>query len=133
MDKLPATARAARAACLASLVIGFSFISMAATAADAVGPTAADVAQVVGPAMAFLDAAQADDGSFSNEQGPGVTALVAAAMMRHGRSPSDPTVAKSLKYLEGFVHGNGGIFQEGSKHHTDQAVGDRQGQQGGTG
>ena len=119
MDKVSLSSGAACAARLASLFAGFSIVVSvwcATAAAEQIGPTPAELAQVVGPAMAYLDQAQADDGSFSNEQGPGVTALVAAAMMRQGRSPSDPTVAKSLKYLEGFGHDSGGIFQESSKH-----------------
>ena len=32
-----------------------------------------------------------------------MTALVTAAVLRNGRTAQDPLVAKSLKYLEGFV------------------------------
>lgn len=88
----------------------------AAAAAEQVGPEPAALAQTIGPAIAYLEQAQADDGSFSSEQGPGVTAIVATALMRQGRTPSDPTVARALKYLEGFVHDNGGVYQEGSRH-----------------
>ena len=35
-------------------------------------------------------------------------------MLRHGRTPDDPVVAKALKYLEGFVHDDGGIYAPGS-------------------
>src|SRR5262245_43109541 len=41
---------------------------------------------------------QAADGSFSKQVGIGVTALAASALLRHGRSPDDPTVAKGLKF-----------------------------------
>jgi len=61
-------------------------------------------------AVAFLtDKAQAPDGSYAAHAGPGVTAIVTTALMRHGRSPQDPVVAKSLKYLEGFVQPDGAI------------------------
>jgi squalene-hopene/tetraprenyl-beta-curcumene cyclase len=66
--------------------------------------------QAVDRAIQFLlTKGQAPDGSFSAEAGPGVTALVTAGILRHGRGPGDPAVAKSLKYLEGFVQPDGGI------------------------
>jgi squalene-hopene/tetraprenyl-beta-curcumene cyclase len=64
----------------------------------------------------FLRQAQADDGSYSAASGPGITAIVATALMRSGLSPSDPTVAKSLKYLEQFVHDDGGVYGKGSRY-----------------
>jgi squalene-hopene/tetraprenyl-beta-curcumene cyclase len=36
--------------------------------------------------------------------------------LRHGRTADDPLVAKSLKYLEGFVRPDGGIYPEKSRH-----------------
>ena len=58
---------------------------------------------------------QAPDGSYISQAGPGVTALITTAILRAGRSPDDPLVAKSLKYLEGFVREDGGISKTGSK------------------
>ena len=55
---------------------------------------------------------QAADGSDAAANGPGVTCVVTAGLLRSGRSPSDPLVAKSLKYLEGFVQPDGGIYQK---------------------
>ena len=52
---------------------------------------------------------QAADGSFTKPVGIGITALAATAMLRHGRSPEDPSVAKALKYLEDNVQPTGGI------------------------
>ena len=80
-------------------------------------PTAPAYQQVVEPwPSSFSQQAQADDGSFSSQAGPGVTAIVATALLRHGRTPDDPLVAKSLKYLEGFVHDDGGIYAPGSRY-----------------
>ena len=70
----------------------------------------------VNKAIEFLRANQAADGSFSAEGGPAVTALVTAAVLQAGRSPDDPLVAKALKYVEGFVHPDGGIYANGSTH-----------------
>jgi len=78
--------------------------------------TAADEAaakkyeQTVDRAIAFLATkAQASDGSYSAAAGPAITALVTTGVLRHGRSPEDPAVAKALKYLEGFIRADGGI------------------------
>jgi squalene-hopene/tetraprenyl-beta-curcumene cyclase len=59
---------------------------------------------------------QAAEGSFSSQTGAGVTAICTTALLRNGRSASDPAVAKSLKYLEGLVQKDGGIYAEGSSH-----------------
>jgi squalene-hopene/tetraprenyl-beta-curcumene cyclase len=69
---------------------------------------------MISRAVAFLEQAQANDGSYSNH--PGVTAIVTTALLRSGRTANDPFVAKSLKYLEGKIHDDGGIYQEGSTH-----------------
>jgi squalene-hopene/tetraprenyl-beta-curcumene cyclase len=76
----------------------------------------AKVGEAINKAADFLKQAQANDGSFSASSGPGITAIVGAALMRCGRSPQDPVVAKALKYLEGNVHDDGGIYQKGSNH-----------------
>jgi squalene-hopene/tetraprenyl-beta-curcumene cyclase len=52
---------------------------------------------------------QKPDGSFTAEAGPAVTALVAAGLLRNGRTADDPVVAKALKYVEGFVQPDGAI------------------------
>jgi hypothetical protein len=52
---------------------------------------------------------QASDGSFSKQVGLGVTALAATAMLRHGRSPDDPTVSAALKFILENVQASGGI------------------------
>lgn len=87
--------------------------------ADAPDATARADAQAysraVDRAIRFLQTkGQALDGSYSAHAGPGVTALVTTAILRHGRTPDDPLVARSLKYLEGFVRKDGGIYGKGS-------------------
>jgi len=71
--------------------------------------------RIVSRAIDFLGSkGQAADGSYNAAAGPGVTALVTTSILRHGRSPEDPVVAKSLKYLEGFIRKDGGIYAEES-------------------
>ncbi len=73
--------------------------------------------QSVSKAIEFLRTkGQAADGSYSAQAGPAVTALVCTGILRAGRGPDDPAVAKGLKYLEGFVQPDGGIYKEGTFH-----------------
>src|SRR5690606_18004118 len=58
------------------------------------------LAAIVNKGTEFLRVkGQADDGSFSKQVGIGVTALACTALLRHGRSPEDPTVAQGLKFI----------------------------------
>jgi squalene-hopene/tetraprenyl-beta-curcumene cyclase len=71
---------------------------------------------MVNRAIAFLQSkGQAEDGSYTGMIGPGVTALVTTAILRHGRAPHDPVVAKSLKYLESFVREDGAVAKKTSR------------------
>ncbi len=72
--------------------------------------------EIVGKAINYLRTRQSEDGAFAKETGPAVTALVATALMRQGRSTSDPMVAKALAYVEQFARPDGGIYQTGSSH-----------------
>ena len=96
-------------------VVGGS-ASAAAADGQSLGPDRAAYQRAVGRGIEYLRQAQANDGSYSRHAGPGVTAIVATALMRHGRSPDDPLLAKSLKYLEGFIHDDGGIYAPGSRY-----------------
>jgi squalene-hopene/tetraprenyl-beta-curcumene cyclase len=92
---------------------------VAAPAARAVGPDAKDVQQVVDKGYAFLKSKQGEDGSFSPKlAGPGVTALVVAALLRNGYGPEDPVVAKALRYLEKNVKDDGGVYDKGLANYT---------------
>lgn len=58
----------------------------------------------------YLAKNQADDGAFTPQSGAAVTALVTAGLLKSGRTVGDPMVAKALKYLEGYVQSDGGIY-----------------------
>jgi squalene-hopene/tetraprenyl-beta-curcumene cyclase len=86
-----------------------------ARAASAADGDAQKVQAAISRAAEFLRTkGQAADGSYSGATGPGVTCVVTAGLLRSGLGPDDPLVAKSLKYLEGFVHPDGGIYQTGT-------------------
>ncbi len=77
---------------------------------DAVGPDPKAYEAMVTKGIDFLRTkGQAADGSFTKQIGIGVTALAATALLKHGRSPEDPTVAKALKVIEEAVQPTGGI------------------------
>lgn len=84
------------------------------SAADPVAFDANAYQKAVDKAVDFLSKAQAADGSFEAASGPGVTAVVVTGLLRQGRGPDDPLVAKSLKFLESFVKPDGGIYQKDS-------------------
>lgn len=92
---------------------------LAADAARAADPNPQAIRAVVDKAVAALKSKQNDDGSFAPQLGgPGITALVAAALVRHGYGPDEPVVAKALKYLETFVQKDGGIYSKGLANYT---------------
>jgi hypothetical protein len=100
----------AAGACAAGLSL-FAGISFADDA-----ETAKQFEDIVGKAVEYLRVkGQATDGSFSNKSGIGPTVLVTTALLRHGRSPDDPMVAKALKYLEENIREDGGIYSKGSR------------------
>ena len=102
-----------------TLMAGLAFHTLTATGADpspaAAGSDARAFRNAVDRAINFLQAkGQAPDGAYAPKTGIGVTAVVTAGILRHGRSPDDPLVARSLKYLTGFVQPDGGIYQPGT-------------------
>jgi squalene-hopene/tetraprenyl-beta-curcumene cyclase len=103
---------------LGAVVLAMLLVAISSSQASAQETTKekADASKLVERGIAFLTKSQAEDGSFSNQAGPGVTALVATALLENDRSPSDPVVAKALKYLESHVRPDGGIYAEGSKY-----------------
>src|SRR5262245_31648011 len=77
------------------------------------GPNPQELQKVVDKAVAYLKTSQQADGGFSPKfAGPGITALVTSALVRSGVGPQEPIVAKGLKYLEGRVQNDGGIYDK---------------------
>ena len=98
------------------LAIGFSAICVAAMATvRAQGSnTASNINAIAKKAVEYLSKqGQAADGSFSAKAGPGVTALVVTSILKNSGNIENPTVAKGLKSLEGFVKPDGGIYGSG--------------------
>jgi squalene-hopene/tetraprenyl-beta-curcumene cyclase len=84
-----------------------------------VGPDPREVQMGLDRAVAFLQRQQSPDGSFSPKiAGPGISALVVAALLRNGHSPDEPLVAKTLAYLETRVQKDGGIYDRFLANYT---------------
>src|SRR5712691_3081683 len=89
------------------------FSMLFVTVARAADPDPKDVKAAVGKAYDHLKTIQGADGSFAPKLGgPGVTALIAAGLVRNGYGPDDPVVAKALAYLEKFVQKDGGVYSK---------------------
>src|SRR5438105_978605 len=98
-----------------SLIVTFALVLPVGSSLSAADDTTKLYQQTVDKAIASLATkGQADDGSFTAAAGPAVTALVATSVLRQGRSPDDPLVAKAIKYVEKFVRDDGGIYNEGT-------------------
>ncbi len=83
------------------------------------GVSPVDTAALVKNAAEFLAKRQGADGSFSSRAGgPGITALIAAGLIRNGSTIDDPVVAKSLAYLEKNVQPDGGIYDRMLANYT---------------
>lgn len=89
-------------------------------------PSADDLKAVVGKAVDYLKGAQKENGNFASDPRagePGLTALIAAALVKNGVPADNPVVAKALKFLEGKVQKDGGVYDRGlSNYMTCLAV-----------
>ncbi len=101
-----------------TLMLAFAGAS-AAVAADKTGPSDKKIQAVVNKAIDFLKKQQNKDGSFAPRiAGPGVSALVAAGLLRNGMSPDDPLVKKTLSYIADSAKKDGGIYDKGLATYT---------------
>jgi squalene-hopene/tetraprenyl-beta-curcumene cyclase len=109
-----------RAGVLALALPAIALVAPPARAGDkALGPDHKEVQAVLDKALVYLQAQQEADGGFSSKRaGPGVTALVAAALLRNGVSPNQPVVAKALERLAKSIKSDGGIYDKFLANYT---------------
>ena len=62
----------------------------------------------------LLEKGQAEDGSFSKQYGPAVTALCTHALLEHRVPLTNAKVKKGLEFLEGHIRKDGGIYAKES-------------------
>lgn len=84
----------------------------------AAAPKPEDVKATVDKAFDFFKSKQNPDGSWQPKLGgPGVTAIIAAGLIRHGYG-DDPVVKKALEYIEKNVQKDGGIYAKGLANYS---------------
>ncbi|HEV3384258.1 MAG TPA: prenyltransferase/squalene oxidase repeat-containing protein [Gemmata sp.] len=77
-------------------------------------PTAGDIKAVVGKAIGFLETSQKEPGNFFPKAGePGLTALIVASLLRNGVPGDNSVIKKAMKYLEGNIKKDGGVYDKG--------------------
>jgi hypothetical protein len=82
-------------------------------------PDPKEVKALIEKAHAYLQKHQETNGGFSPKfAGPGVSAVIAAALLRNGYGPDDPVVAGTLAYLEKNAKKDGGIYDRGFQNYT---------------
>jgi len=116
MSRFALLALAATCILASSSTVGRAAETATPNALETDAPQQAELATLVERGVAFLAGTQAEDGSWSRASGTGPTSLVATALLRNGRTPADPLVAKALEFLEGKVQNDGGIYQPKSRH-----------------
>ena len=70
--------------------------------------------ETVAAAIRFLESRQAQDGSFSAQLGPAVTAMCATSMLQNGVPANRPSVQKAIEYVKSFVRPDGGVYAPNS-------------------
>lgn len=103
---------------VAVCALGMSFAAVAHAADAATGESDAKLYQqtVERGVEYLLTKGEQPDGSYGDKKqyGTGLASICTAAVLEQGRSPDDPAVAKSLKWIEKFVHEDGGIYSPDS-------------------
>jgi squalene-hopene/tetraprenyl-beta-curcumene cyclase len=73
------------------------------------GPSPEQWNKTVDQAIAYLRSTQAEDGSWSEKQSPGITGIILTGLLRTGKvGPKDPMVERGLKYVEGLINPKAG-------------------------
>ncbi len=102
--------RTSRWAILLAAAVGTAGLLLSGAApAQKAGPGPGDWDRVVDRAIGYLKAGQAEDGSWSGKQSPGITGIVLTGLLKTGKvTARDPAVEKGLKYVEALVNPKAG-------------------------
>jgi squalene-hopene/tetraprenyl-beta-curcumene cyclase len=104
---------------LAACLLAFAGVcghSKTGAAEPETGVNAGLLAQTRSKAVDFLRNTQADDGSWTTPNAPGIAGLVVTALLNSGVPLDDPAVQRGLTHLEGFIHDDGGVYFSESNH-----------------
>src|SRR5438132_1105562 len=100
---------------LVSLTAAMALLGVVASvdSGDSAGASPQEIRAVLTKAVNYLKTSQREDGSFSPKiAGPGVSALVAAGLLKNGLNPQEPVLARTLAYLEKQVQKDGGVYNK---------------------
>jgi hypothetical protein len=94
-----------------SAIAYLALVTLAISSYATASAAEVDRAAVIADGIEYLrTAGQAEDGTFTAQAGPGLTAMALTALLRNDVPVDDPMVAKGLKALEGFVQPDGGVY-----------------------
>lgn len=102
--------------CLSLILFGLILGSTTESLGQTVGPKADELTKSRLKATNYLKTTQANDGSWTSPEAPGISGLVTFSLLQAGVPENDPAVAKALKHLETFVQPDGGIYFPKSYH-----------------
>ena len=85
-------------------------------AADKFGPDAKTLKAIREKAINFLKTTQGEDGSWTSNTQPGITAMVCFGLESGGVKGDDPTLQKGLKHLLSYQQKDGGIYHPETNH-----------------
>jgi squalene-hopene/tetraprenyl-beta-curcumene cyclase len=88
------------------------------TQAEDAYPDQKALAATVEKGYEYLKAKQGADGTWLPRVGPGVTALTISALVKAGKSPDDPVIAKALDAVLKNVKDDGGVYNRGLETYT---------------
>lgn len=100
--------------------IAASAAVLASRPAIGAAPDGQELEAVIEKGYGYLKSKQKEDGSFAPPQvgEPGISSLVVAGLIRCGKLKTDPVVANALKYIEGTVKSDGGVYVSGFANYT---------------
>ncbi len=100
------------------MVRSFAFlvVALAGVTLAAAGPDPQSLKSSRERGVAYLKLSQAEDGSWTSPNAPGIAGLCTFALLKSGVGVDDPAAAKALRHLESFIHEDGGLYARDSKH-----------------
>ncbi len=91
-------------------------ITTVASAADESANLEQARAKAVQQGVDFLKVSQNDDGYWTTDQSPGITALCLNSLVLSGVPESDESVQKAIAYIKKHIQDDGGIYHPKSNH-----------------
>ncbi len=95
---------------IAALILAVSLTCWPSSASAIDAAHEAEARKAVAKGVAYLKTTQNEDGSWTPQPGPAITAMAVSVMIDSGLvKPDDPQIEKALAYILSFVQEDGGI------------------------